>query len=265
MKELKRKKMLQEKHGKPSFSAETVISKPKNQDHPVNSTVCSAPYPVCLSASTALSSAGLDAGVVGLFMAGVGVNAIRLFPRYGHILISANLDGTVKLYDLYNERRCLRTFYGHTRGVRDIQFNYDGGQFLSASFDRYNCVQSQASCKPLTAPFACRTIKLWDTETGQCIQRFSNRKMVYCVKYHPKESYQNNFLAGCADNRVHQVHVAVSCSCCGQPLTHEAYYFSGTYGRATQYRNTTITWGPSMRLNSSMKADDSSPPLTTNP
>lgn len=149
MKELKRKKMLQEKHGKPSFSAETVISKPKNQDHPVNS-----------------------------------VNAIRLFPRYGHILISANLDGTVKLYDLYNERRCLRTFYGHTRGVRDIQFNYDGGQFLSASFDR--------------------TIKLWDTETGQCIQRFSNRKMVYCVKYHPKESYQNNFLAGCADNRVHQ-------------------------------------------------------------
>lgn len=65
------------------------------------------------------------------------MNAIRLFPRSGHVVISANLDGTVKLFDLYNERRCLRTFYGHKKGVRDIMFNYDGTQFLSASFDRY--------------------------------------------------------------------------------------------------------------------------------
>jgi pre-mRNA-processing factor 17 len=112
-----------------------------------------------------------------------------LFPKYGHLVISANLDGTVKLFDLYNDKRCLRTFYGHTKGVRDIQFNHDGSQFLSTSFDR--------------------TIKLWDTETGACIQRFSNRKLAYCVKFPPHARDQNQFIAGCSDNRVHQVPVSL--------------------------------------------------------
>ncbi|ELR13923.1 EH-binding protein, putative [Acanthamoeba castellanii str. Neff] len=151
-KDLRRKKMRMQQQQKGNklgnFSVETVISKPQNQD-PTN-----------------------------------GVNAIRLFPKYGHLVISANLDGTVKLFDLYNDKRCLRTFYGHTKGVRDIQFNHDGSQFLSTSFDR--------------------TIKLWDTETGACIQRFSNRKLAYCVKFPPHARDQNQFIAGCSDNRVHQ-------------------------------------------------------------
>ena len=47
---------------------------------------------------------------------------------------------------MYNDRRCIRTYNGHKQGARDITFNNDGKNFLSASYDRY--------------------VKLWDTETG---------------------------------------------------------------------------------------------------
>lgn len=81
---------------------------------------------------------------------------------------------------------------GHSKAVRDISFNNTGAQFLSAAYDRY--------------------VKLWDTETGwlsegnlrtsvkshldwfyyscllgECIGRFTNRKIPYCVKFNPDE------------------------------------------------------------------------------
>lgn len=58
----------------------------------------------------------------------------------------------------------------------------DGRQFLSCSYDRY--------------------IKLWDTETGQCIQRFTNYKVPYCTQFHPDRP--NVFLSGCADKKIVQ-------------------------------------------------------------
>lgn len=45
-------------------------------------------------------------------------------------------------------------------------------------------------------------IKLWDTETGQCIHRFTNYKTPYCVRFHPE--LQHVFLAGCADKKIIQ-------------------------------------------------------------
>ena len=56
---------------------------------------------------------------------------------------------------------------GHTQGVRDITFNFDGTQFLSAGYDRY--------------------VRLWDTESGACVRRFTNKKVPYCVKFNPSE------------------------------------------------------------------------------
>ena len=35
------------------------------------------------------------------------------------------------------------------------------------------------------APVAPRNLKLWDTETGECISAFTNRKLPYCVKVAP--------------------------------------------------------------------------------
>mgnify|MGYP001057617998 FL=1 len=79
----------------------------------------------------------------------------------------------------------LRTFSGHSKGVRDICYSNDGRTFLSASYDRW--------------------VKHWDTETGECIGRYTNRKTPYCVKFNPDEDKQTQFIAGCSDKKIIQV------------------------------------------------------------
>ncbi|WWD19136.1 hypothetical protein CI109_103594 [Kwoniella shandongensis] len=112
------------------------------------------------------------------------VSAVRLFPRSGHLLLSASMDTKVKLWDVYHDGNCLRTFLGHSQAVKDVNFNNKGDKFLSASYDR--------------------TVKLWDTETGKCIQAFSNGKVPNVVKFNPDNDKQNIFLAGMQDKKIIQ-------------------------------------------------------------
>jgi pre-mRNA-processing factor 17 len=51
-------------------------------------------------------------------------------------------------------------------------------------------------------------MKLWDTETGQCLKRFSNGKIPYVVRFHPDEDKQHIFLAGMSDKKIIQVRFA---------------------------------------------------------
>ncbi|XP_055716108.1 pre-mRNA-processing factor 17 [Phlebotomus papatasi] len=111
-----------------------------------------------------------------------GIAAIRLFPRTGHLLLSASMDTRVKLWEVYGERRCVQTYSGHRQAVRDICFNNKGTQFLSAAYDRY--------------------IKLWDTETGQVVSRFTSRKIPFCVKFYPDNNKQYLFVAGTSDKKI---------------------------------------------------------------
>lgn len=111
-----------------------------------------------------------------------GIHAIRWFPKSAHLLLSASMDCRIKLWEVYNERRCIRTYYGHRQAVRDINFNNSGKNFLSAAFDRY--------------------IKLWDTETGQVVSRFTSRKIPYCVKFNPDGNKQHLFVAGTSDKKI---------------------------------------------------------------
>ncbi|PWY96848.1 WD40 repeat-like protein [Testicularia cyperi] len=118
-----------------------------------------------------------------------GVSTLELFPRSGHLLLSASMDATVKLWDLYRGGGCLRTFMGHTKAVRDVAFSNDGTRFLSASYDR--------------------KIKLWDTETGACLSSFSpGGKIPYCVTFHPDADKQNIFLTGTSEKKVLQFDTA---------------------------------------------------------
>ena len=57
---------------------------------------------------------------------------------------------------------------GHGKAVKDTCFNNDGTKFLSCSYDKY--------------------VKLWDTETGKCEGRFTNKKMAYCIRFNPDEA-----------------------------------------------------------------------------
>ncbi|EDO38815.1 predicted protein [Nematostella vectensis] len=111
-----------------------------------------------------------------------GVSCVRFFPVSGHLLLSCSMDCKVKLWEVYNKRRCLRTFSGHSKAVRDVSFNNDGTQFLSAGYDRY--------------------VKLWDTETGECLGRYTNKKIPYCVKFNPDEDKQHLFVCGTSDKKI---------------------------------------------------------------
>lgn len=113
-----------------------------------------------------------------------GVNAIRFFPKTGHLLLSAGLDGKVKIWDVPGSGKCMRTYMGHTKGVRDITFSNDGRRFLSAGYDK--------------------VIRYWDTETGKLLGSFGEGKMYYCCRLHPDEDKQNVLLAGCGDKKIYQ-------------------------------------------------------------
>ncbi|XP_075148681.1 pre-mRNA-processing factor 17 [Haematobia irritans] len=111
-----------------------------------------------------------------------GISAIRWFPKTAHLLLSGSMDCRVKLWEVYGERRCIRTFNGHRQAIKDVAWNNRGTQFLSASYDRY--------------------IKLWDAETGDVVSRFTARKMPFCVKFHPDNSKQHLFVAGTSDKKI---------------------------------------------------------------
>jgi pre-mRNA-processing factor 17 len=112
------------------------------------------------------------------------VNNIKWFPGSAHLILSCSTDTKVKLWDVYHDRACKRTFMGHSKGVKDISFNYDGTQFVSMGYDKY--------------------LKVWDTETGDIMNRFTTKYMPYCVQFNPTERKGHMFLVGCQDKKIYQ-------------------------------------------------------------
>ena len=113
-----------------------------------------------------------------------GVNAIRFFPWSAHLLLSACMDGSVRLWRVGGDYKCLRSYNGHAEAVRDISFSHDGRQFLSVSYDKY--------------------VKLWDTETGQCVSRHTTGKIPFCGRLHPLPAHAHECLVGQNDRLIVQ-------------------------------------------------------------
>ena len=103
-----------------------------------------------------------------------GVNAISFLPRTGHLLLSASNDSSCKIWSVFGDRKCLRTFSGHGAGVRNICFSKNGSRFLSTSYDRW--------------------LKLWDTERGKVIWRGTSGVMPFGAKFYPENEME--FICG---------------------------------------------------------------------
>lgn len=112
---------------------------------------------------------------------------------------------------MYKDRRCVRTYYGHRQAVRDISFDNDGKRFLSAAYDRY--------------------VKLWDTETGACISRFTSRKIPYCAKFNPDPDKQHLFVAGTSDKKI----------ICVSIILFNVYVQNSYFHLNNRYKDTEIT------------------------
>lgn len=111
-----------------------------------------------------------------------GVQAIELFPQTGHLLLSGSMDHSLRIWDVMNDRECMRVYNGHSGAVRGLNFSNDGKQFLSCGFDRF--------------------LRLWDTETGQSVGSFTNRRVPYCIKFYPEDN--NQFVIGDSNNMIVQ-------------------------------------------------------------
>ena len=104
------------------------------------------------------------------------VQRIQFFPKYGHLLLSCSQDRKIKIWDVFNHKKCIQTYLGHSMGVRDISFSFDGKQFLSTSFDK--------------------SIKLWDTETGKVKRTYELKKIPLCIQYNIGIGHTDEFIVG---------------------------------------------------------------------
>ncbi|XP_029982577.1 WD repeat-containing protein 25 isoform X2 [Sphaeramia orbicularis] len=95
-------------------------------------------------------------------------------PHASHLLLSASMDKTFKVWDGVESGRCLRVYTCHSGAVRDACWTPCGRHLLTGSFDN--------------------TAVITDVETGQPIVKLDNQFKAMCVALHP--SNPEVFLCG---------------------------------------------------------------------
>ena len=80
----------------------------------------------------------------------------------------------------------MRTYIGHSKGIRDCWFSEGGRKFVTAAYDK--------------------GIKLWDTETGSVVQTLGDgQTMAFTVRTHPEQP--DVLLAGMQNKKILQYDV----------------------------------------------------------
>ncbi|NXY02012.1 WDR25 protein, partial [Pteruthius melanotis] len=104
------------------------------------------------------------------------VNEIQWCPvrEQSHMLLSASMDKTVKVWDAVDTGCCLKTYSCHSCAVRAAQWSSCGRRILSGGFDS--------------------TLHLTDIETGKQIFSSKTEFRISALKFHPTES--NVFICG---------------------------------------------------------------------
>ncbi|XP_061854684.1 WD repeat-containing protein 25 isoform X2 [Colius striatus] len=104
------------------------------------------------------------------------VNEIQWCParEQSHLLLSASMDKTIKVWDAVDTGRCLKAYSCHSCAVRAARWSSCGRTILSGGFDSM--------------------LHLTDVETGKQIFSSNNEFRISALKFHPTES--NVFLCG---------------------------------------------------------------------
>ncbi|XP_006879236.1 PREDICTED: WD repeat-containing protein 25 [Elephantulus edwardii] len=97
------------------------------------------------------------------------VNCVQWCPvlAHSHLLLSASMDKTLKVWDAVDLGRCLRTYTLHTEAVRAARWSPCGQRILSGGFDF--------------------TLHLTDLETGTPVFRGQSDFRITTLKFHPKD------------------------------------------------------------------------------
>lgn len=66
--------------------------------------------------------------------------------------------------------------------MRDVNFNYNGRNFISGGYDK--------------------TVNYWDTETGKIITEIKLKAFPKSIKIHPNEANEHSFLLGSSNKKV---------------------------------------------------------------
>ncbi|XP_072486329.1 WD repeat-containing protein 25 [Notamacropus eugenii] len=104
------------------------------------------------------------------------VNSVQWCPvlQHSHMLLSASMDKTFKVWDAIDTGRCLNTYSSHSGAVRAVQWSSCGRQILSGGFDS--------------------ELHVTDVETGTQLFSCKNEFRISAVKFNPNEP--NIFLCG---------------------------------------------------------------------
>ena len=107
---------------------------------------------------------------------------VEFFPKFGHYFLSCSSDKTVKLWDVMNSKKCVRTYTGFNHEVKDISFSNNGRNFSSISLDK--------------------KLVYWDTETGTALNIYNCDKFMLCCKINPDVNVNNDILVGTSNKSV---------------------------------------------------------------
>ncbi|XP_038632777.1 WD repeat-containing protein 25 [Scyliorhinus canicula] len=104
------------------------------------------------------------------------VTTIQWCPvqQHSHLLLSASMDKTIKIWNAIETGRCLKTYLCHSGAVRDVQWSLCGRQILSGGFDSM--------------------LHLTDIETAKQIISVHNGCQITCLAFNPEN--QSVFLSG---------------------------------------------------------------------
>ncbi|ODV78278.1 WD40 repeat-like protein [Suhomyces tanzawaensis NRRL Y-17324] len=109
-----------------------------------------------------------------------GINKLELFPRSGHLMLSAGNDPVIRLWDMYHDRELLREYYGHKQAVKDVVFNKIGDKFLSCGYDKL--------------------IHLWNTESGKIEKTIRVKAIPNVIKFNPNNEAE--FIVGLSNHNI---------------------------------------------------------------